>query len=77
MPRLRRTPDEKCNDDFNAYVLLFQKKNKMRQEDIGNLLNLSHGAISQRLNGKTRWTLLEMALLVEEFGEPFTIGANK
>lgn len=74
MPRLRRTPEEKANDDFNAYVLMFQKKNNIRLEDIGDLLNLSKAAISKRIHGKTRWNLIEIATLVEEFGVPFTIG---
>lgn len=77
MPKLRRTPEEKANDDFIAYVLLFQKKNKLRQEDIGNLLNISNVAVSKRLNGHTKWKLVEMATLVEEFQQPFVIGAGK
>lgn len=74
MPKLRRTPEEKAIDDFNAYVLLFQKKNNIRQEDIGDLLNISKAAVSKRIHGHTRWNLTEIATLVEEFGVPFTIG---
>lgn len=74
MPKLRRTPEEKAIDDFNAYVLLFQKKNNIRQEDIGELLNLSKAAVSKRIHCKTRWNLSEIATLVEAFGVPFKIG---
>ena len=74
MPRLRRTPDEKAQDDFNGYVLLNMRNRKLRQTDIGDLLNISGVAVGKRLSKETRWTLPEMAILVDEFGEPFTVG---
>lgn len=77
MPKLRRTPEEKTNDDFIAYVLRNKRKRKITQNDIGEMLNLSHTAVGKRLDGETKWKLPEMAILVNEFGEPFTIGAER
>ena len=77
MPKLRRTPEQKANDDFIAYVLRNQRQRKITQTDIGQMLNLSHTAVGKRLDGVTRWKLIEMAILVDEFGEPFTIGVEK
>ncbi len=77
MPKLRRTPDEIVNDNFIEYVAGHMRSHNVYQKDLAPVLGISRQQIGKKLNKQAKWTLKEMALICDYFGDPFTIGGEK
>ena len=56
---------------LNDFVRGEMKRQKISQDDIAYSLNLSQASISQKLSGKTEWTLWEMFNVFELLGVYF------
>lgn len=77
MPKLRPTPEQIEVRRFNGYVLANMKVLGISQEDIAKCIGLSQGSISNRICEKTDWTLTEMIMVCELFGQQYVLGVNK
>ena len=56
---------------LNDFVRGEMKRQKISQDDVAYSLNLSQASISQKLSGKTEWTLWEMFNVFELLGVYF------
>lgn len=77
MPKLRRTTEEVVNDSFIMYVTGQMKIKKVFQKDVGKVIGITGQQVSKKLNNQAKWSLREVALICEYFGEPFVIGGGK
>ena len=76
MPKLRPTPEQLERRNFNYWVKDNMKLNRLRQTDLGEYLDMSQGAVSNRMNGITEWSLNEMTLLCELFKDKYVVGES-
>ena len=76
MPKLRPTVEQRETRNFNAFLLVYMKALKLHQEDIAVCLGITQGAVSNRLNEKTDWSLTEMAKICELLDMSYTINGN-
>lgn len=76
MPKLRPTPEQLERRNFNYWVKENMKLNRLRQTDLGEYLDMSQGAVSNRMNGITEWSLNEMTLLCELFKDKYVVGES-
>lgn len=77
MPKLRSTTEEKEMRRFNRFINGWMKEKKLSQEDLAGCLELPRQSVGYRLNGKSRWTLQEMAKICELIGVTYTIGGER
>lgn len=77
MPRLRETTEEKEMRRFNRFINGYLKEKRLRQEDLADYLELPRPSVGNRLCGKTKWTLADMAKACEFIGVPYTIGGER
>ena len=77
MPKLRATPEQREIRRFNGWIMANLSARKLKKKDIADLLEVSRGAVTQRFNGETRWTLPEIFKICDFFGESYTVGAEK
>ena len=77
MPKLRATPEQREITRFNGWVNANLSARKLKKKDLAELLDISRGAITQRFNKETRWTLPEIFKICEYFGESYTVGEMK
>lgn len=77
MPKLRETLEQMERRRFKHWVENNMDDLGLNQTDVGDCLNLSQSKVSNRLNGKTEWSLSEMAKLCELFNEQYVVGGIK
>lgn len=77
MPKLRETLEQMERRRFRHWVKNNMDDLGLNQTDIGDCLNLPQSKISDRINGKTEWSLTEMAKLCELFNEQYVVGGIK
>jgi len=77
LPKLRETLEQMERRRFRHWVKNNMDDLGLNQTDIGDCLNLSQPKISDRINGKTEWSLTEMAKLCELFNEQYVVGGIK
>ena len=74
MPKLRLTTEERECNRFSDLIRGELKRQGKRHADLADELNLPTVAVTNRLNGKTRWTLPEMVTAVVFLNTNFEIG---
>lgn len=77
MPKLRATPEQREINRFNGWVNANLSARKLKKKDLAEPLGVSRGAITQRFNGETKWTLPDIFKVCEFFGEEYTVGEVK
>lgn len=60
MPKVYLTTEERECNRFSDFVRGELRRQGKFHKDLANELNLSTVAVTQRINGKTRWTLPEI-----------------
>lgn len=76
MARMRATTEQKIARAFSRWVAGWLLDRKETQEVIACILGITQPAVSQKMNGLSEWSLSDMALICEHFGESFTVSAN-
>lgn len=76
MPKVFLTNEEREEFRFNNFLRGMLRMQKKTYEDLGRELNLDKSGISQRINGKTRWTLPEIITALQFLETEFTIGGR-
>ena len=76
MPKLRPTVEQRETRKFNAFLFIHMKALKLHQKDIADCIGITQGAVSNRINEKTPWSLTEMAKICELIEMPYTINGN-
>lgn len=74
MPKVYLTAEERECNRFSDFIRGELKRQDKRHKDLADELNLSTVAITQRINGKTRWTLPEIIQAVNFLNTEYTIG---
>ena len=77
MPKLRETLEQMERRRFKHWVKNNMDDLGLKQTDVGDFLNLTQQSISDRIIGKTEWSLSEMAKLCELFNEQYVVGGIK
>lgn len=77
MPRIYLTSEEREENRFCDFVRGTLKRNGLRHKDLADALNLPTVSITQRINGKSRWTLPEMIQTLHFLGCTYTLGDSK
>ena len=77
MPKLRPTLEQIEKRNFSAFVIANMKAMELKQEDIADCIGVTQGAVSNRFNEKTEWSLSEMAKVCELFNEQYVVGGIK
>lgn len=74
MPKVYISAEERECHRFSDFIRGELKRQNKRHSDLAYELNLSTVAVTQRINGKTRWTLPEIIQTINYLNTEYTIG---
>lgn len=77
MPKVYLSKEEKVNNNFCDFVRgELHRQNKLFSE-LAYELNLPTVSVTNRINGKTRWTLQEVVTTLAFLGKAYQFGEEK
>lgn len=77
MPKVFITKEEKENHRFNDFVRGELHRQGLRFEDLANELCLPTPSITNRINGRSRWTLGEVISTLSFLGRSYQFGEER
>ena len=77
MPKVFITSEQREINRFNDYVRGELRRRNLRHADLADELNLPQVSITNRLNGKTEWTLADIIKTLSFFDTGYQFGVNK
>lgn len=76
MARLRADKKTKEARAFRTWVNVRMAEHDETQSCLAAVLGISQQAVSQKLSGKSPFTLEDMAVICEHFGQQYQVGAQ-
>lgn len=77
MPKVFITSEQREINRFNDYVRGELRRRNLRHADLADELNLPQVSVTNRLNGKTEWTLADIVSTLSYLGTAYSFGAEK
>ncbi len=77
MPKVFITSEKREESRFSDFIRGELKRRNLRQADLAAELELPTVSVTQRLNGKSRWTLPEIITALSFLNTSFTFGERK
>ena len=77
MPKCFITSEQREESRFSDFIRGELKRRNLRHADLAAELNLPTVSVTQRINGKSRWTLPEIVAALSYLNTSFTFGERK
>ena len=74
MPRVYITKEDRVCRQFSDFVRGELKRQNKRHKDLADCLNISTVAVTQRINGKTMWTLPDIVQTLDFLHSTYELG---
>lgn len=77
MPKVYLSKEEREVNRFNDFIRGELHRQGLRFEDLANELCLPTPSVTNRLNNRSRWTLLEIVTTLSFLGKSYQFGEEK